>query len=78
MQGVAAFRDRADRGTTIADAASLERFEEGIVPEDQPISWRSIVYGTPVTSEDRVLVAGGRGRAQVSRVPASTVPSFER
>jgi len=35
-------------------------------------------HGWTVTSVDRVLVAGGRGRAQVSRVPASTVPSFER
>jgi hypothetical protein len=26
------------------------------VPETQPISWRSIVYGTPVTSSDNVHV----------------------
>jgi len=26
------------------------------VPETQPISWRSIVYGTPVTSSDNVRV----------------------
>jgi hypothetical protein len=26
------------------------------VPETQPISWRSIVYGTPVTSSDGVRV----------------------
>jgi hypothetical protein len=26
------------------------------VPEDQPISWRSIVYGTPVTASDGVRV----------------------
>jgi len=29
-----------------------EPFEEIIVPESQPISWRSIVYATPVTSSD--------------------------
>ena len=26
------------------------------MPETQPISWRSIVYGTPVTSSDNVRV----------------------
>ena len=33
-----------------------EPFEEAIVPEDQPISWRSIVYGTPVTATDRIRI----------------------
>ena len=26
------------------------------MPEDQPISWRSIVYGTPVTASDRIRI----------------------
>jgi hypothetical protein len=33
-----------------------ERFEEVHVSETQPISWRSIVYGTPVTSSDSLRV----------------------
>jgi hypothetical protein len=33
-----------------------DRIEEIIVPETQPISWRSIVYGTPVTSSDNERV----------------------
>ena len=32
------------------------RFEEANVPEAQPISWRSIVYGTPVMSGDGVRI----------------------
>ena len=30
--------------------------KETIVPDTEPISWRSIVYGTPVTSNDGVRV----------------------
>jgi hypothetical protein len=42
--------------TTIAPAGVHERIEEIIVPESQPISWRSIVYGTPVTASDNERV----------------------
>ena len=40
----------------MGNAASKKRFEEAIVSDIQPISWRSIVYGTPVTATDNARV----------------------
>jgi hypothetical protein len=37
-----------------------EHREEAIVPETDPISWRSIVYGTPVTAADGIRIGAVR------------------
>jgi|GEM_PF-770375 len=41
---------------TIVAVTSKGRLEEIHLPETQPISWRSIVYGTPVISTDNERV----------------------
>jgi hypothetical protein len=41
------------------------------VPEAQPISWRSIVYGTPVTAADGIRIGAVRERLRFA-VPSDT------